>query len=136
MIRPFIVSTKKNSKNRNWTHVTITTTMSTPSPQSALTTKTKDNPASKVKDKHKDEHEVDNSSFSTTDFEGVDFGTILAELDLIRQDGRIRSETGSYHTVDSALGFTRSEIIIRVRNDPETPLRQYFRVRGTWPNFH
>ena len=54
-----------------------------------------DNPAGKVEDEHEDEHKVHNSLFSTTDFEGVDFGPILADLDLIRQDGRLLSETGS-----------------------------------------
>jgi hypothetical protein len=47
-----------------------------------------------------DAHNYD-SSLSTVDFEGVDFAPILADLDLIRQNGRIQGPTGSYYSVDS-----------------------------------
>ena len=78
----------------------------------------------------------DNSSIgsiSSVDFDGVDFGPIIEDLQLIRQNGRIRSSTGSYFTVDSNFFFTESDICFTVHFHGSF-LCQYF--EGPWPNFH
>ena len=74
---------------------------------------------------------VNSGSF---DFNGVDFGPILQDLRLIRQNGRIRTPNGTYYTVDSDFSFTPSQIRWSVTYEPESFLRRYF--RGPWPNFH
>ena len=79
----------------------------------------------------------DNSSIgsiSSVDFNGVDFGPIIEDLQLIRQNGRICSSTGLYFTVDSNFFFTESDICFTVQHFPGSFLRQYF--EGPWPNFH
>ena len=83
-----------------------------------------------------DEDDDDSSigSLSSVDFNGVDFGPIREDLQLICQNGRIRSSTGSYFTVDSNFFFTESDIRFTVQHFPGTFLRQYF--EGPWPNFH
>jgi hypothetical protein len=80
------------------------------------------------------QNQNDDSSLSTVDFEGVDFAPILADLELIRQNGRIRGSSGSYYSVDSNFQFNEEDIRFTVVNYPETFLRQYF--RGPFPNFH
>ena len=83
-----------------------------------------------------DEDDDDSSigSLSSVDFNGVDFGPIREDLQLICQNGRIRSSTGSYFTVDSNFFFTESDIRFTVQHFPGTYLCQYF--EGPWPNFH
>ena len=83
-----------------------------------------------------DEDDDDSSigSISSVDFDGVDFGPILEDLQLIRQNGCIRSSTGSYFTADSNFFFTESDIRFTVQHFPGTYLCQYF--EGPWPNFH
>ena len=59
------------------------------------------------------EEEDNDSSIGSTssiDFDGVDFGPILEDLQLICQNGQIRSSTGSYFTVNSNFFFTESDI--------------------------
>ena len=80
-----------------------------------------------------DVHNDDSSISTTVDFDGVDFAPILADLELIRQNGRIRGPTGSYYSVASDFGFTEDEIRFNVINCHGSFLRQYF--RGPWPNF-
>jgi hypothetical protein len=84
-----------------------------------------------------EEHNDDQSSISsvsTVDFNGVEFGPIIQDLRLIRQNGRIRLPNGTYHSVDSRFSFTPSQIRYTVTCYPGTFLRRYF--RGPWPNFH
>jgi hypothetical protein len=105
-------------------------------------------PASKVSFRdlnHKDNHSSlssieedhsDHSSVSSINFDGFDFAPILADLELIRQNGCMRNpRTGSYHSVNSSWKFTKSQIRAAVRNFPDSFLREYF-VGGTFPNFH
>jgi len=80
------------------------------------------------------QNQNDDSSLSTVDFEGVDFAPILADLELIRQNGRIRGSSGSYYSVDSNFQFNEEDIRFTVVNYPGTFLRQYF--GGPFPNFH
>ena len=82
------------------------------------------------------EDDVDSSigSISSVDFDGIDFGSILEDLQLICQNGHIRSSTGSYFTVDSNFSFTESDIRFTVQHFPGTFLHQYF--EGPWPNFY
>ena len=83
-----------------------------------------------------DEDNDDSSigSISYVDFDGVDFGPIIKDLQLIRQNGCIRTSTGSYSTVNSNFFFTESDICFTVQNFPRSFLHQYF--EGPWPNFH
>ena len=83
-----------------------------------------------------DEDNDDSSigSISSVDFDGVDSGSIIEDLQLICQNGRIHSSTGSYFTVDSNFFFTESDICFTVQHFPRSFLRQYF--EGPWPNFH
>jgi hypothetical protein len=83
-----------------------------------------------------DEDNDDSSigSISSVDFDGVDSGSIIEDLQLICQNGRIHSSTGSYFTIDSNFFFTESDICFTVQHFPGSFLRQYF--EGPWPNFH
>jgi hypothetical protein len=83
-----------------------------------------------------DEDDDDSSigSVSSVDFDGVDFGPIIEDLQLIRQNGRIRSSTGLYFTINSNFVFTESGIRFTVQHFPGSFLHQYF--EGLWPNFH
>jgi len=84
---------------------------------------------------YEDADEDDHSSLSSIDFDRFDFAPILADLELIRQNGRMRNTTtGSYHSVDSSWRFTESQIRGAVRHYPDSFLREYF--VGTFPNFH
>ena len=83
-----------------------------------------------------EEDHSDHSSISSIDFDHFDFAPILADLELIRQNGYMRNpRTGSYHSVNSSWQFTESQIRAAVRNFPDSFLREYF-VGGTFPNFH
>jgi hypothetical protein len=82
----------------------------------------------------KDDDDSSIGSISSVDFDGVDFGPILKDLQLICQNGRICSSTGFYFTVDSNFFFTKSDIRFTVQHFPGSFLRQYF--EGPWPNFH
>jgi len=73
----------------------------------------------------------DHSSVSSIDFDHFDFAPILADLELIRQNGYMRNP----HSVNSSWRFTKSQICFAVRNYPNSFLREYF-VGGTFPNFH
>ena len=73
-------------------------------------------------------------SLSSVDFNGVDFGPIIEDLQLIRQKRRTRSSIGSYFTIDSTFFFTESDIGFTVQDFPGSFLCQYF--EGPWPNFH
>ena len=83
-----------------------------------------------------EEDHSDHSSVSSIDFDRFDFAPILADLELICQNGYLRNpRTGSYHSVNSSWRFTESQIRAAVRNFPDTFLREYF-FGGTFPNFH
>ncbi len=94
---------------------------------------------------HKDDHSSlssieedhsDHSSVSSIDFDRFDFAPILADLELIRQNGYMRNpRTKSYHSVNSSWRFTESQIRAAVGKIPDSFLREYF-VGGTFPNFH
>ena len=83
---------------------------------------------------NKDDNDSSIGSISSVDFDGVDFGPILEDLQLICQNGRICSSTGSYFTINSNFSFTESNIRFTVQHFPGTFLRQYF--EGPRPNFH
>jgi hypothetical protein len=83
-------------------------------------------------DKNNDNSSI--GSISSVDFDRVDFGPIIEDLQLIRQNRCIRSSTGSYFSVDSNFFFTESDIRFTVKHFPGSFLHQYF--EGPWPKFH
>jgi hypothetical protein len=87
----------------------------------------------KIGNNGKIDEDKDNSSIGSIS-SGVDFGPIIEDLQLICQNGRIRSSTGSYFTVDSNFFFTESDIRFTVQHFPGSFFCQYF--EGPWPNFH
>jgi len=80
----------------------------------------------------------DDESIDSLDslFRGADFSRIIADLEVIRQNGRIRSEDGTYIDIEEpdTFVFTERDIRATVRNYPDSFLRRYF--QGTWPNLH
>jgi hypothetical protein len=83
-------------------------------------------------------HPPDDESIDSFDslFRDADFPRILADLELIRRNGRIRLEDGSYEEIDEPENWVFTEQVIRnnIRNYPDCFLRRYF--QEPWPNFH
>ena len=67
--------------------------------------------------------------------EGVDFAPIIADLELVRSNRRMRGENGSVYSVDSNFCFTtESEIRATLHHYPDSFLRRYF--QNEWPSMH
>ena len=82
---------------------------------------------------HPDDESVD--SFDSL-FREADFPRILADLEVIRQNGRIRLEDGTYQEIDEPeeWRFTERDIRNNIRHYPDSFLHRYF--EEPWPNFH
>ena len=88
-------------------------------------------------DKDDDDYGDDQDSLSTVGklCEGVDFAPIIADLELVRSNRRMRGENGSVYSVDSDFGFTtESQIRANLHHYPDSFLRRYF--QNEWPNMH
>ncbi len=88
-------------------------------------------------DEADDDNNKDQDSLSTVEklCEGVDFALIIADLELVRSNRRMRSENGSVYSVDSDFCFTtKSEIRAILHHYPDSFLRRYF--QNEWPSMH
>ena len=80
-------------------------------------------------DKDDDDYGDDQDSLSTVGklCEGVDFAPIIADLELVRSNRRMRGENGSVYSVNSDFGFTtESQIRANLHHYPDSFLRRYF----------
>jgi hypothetical protein len=82
---------------------------------------------------HTDDESID--SFDSL-FRRADFPRIIADLDVIRQNGRIRNEDGTYIDIEEPeqFVFTERDIRANIRHYPDSFLRRYF--QEPWPNLH
>jgi len=82
---------------------------------------------------HPDDESID--SFDSL-FRRADFPRIIADLEVIRQNGRIRTEDGTYIDIEEpeTFVFTERDIRANIRNYPDSFLRRYF--QEPWPNLH
>ena len=91
----------------------------------------------KEDDEADDNDDNDQDSLSTVGklCEGVDFALIIANLELVCSNLRMRSENESVYSVDSDFCFTtKSEIRAILHHYPDSFLRRYF--QNEWPSMH
>ena len=89
------------------------------------------------KDDDDDDDDDNQDSLSTVGklCEGVDFAPIIADLELVRSNRRMRGENGSVYSVDSDVAATtESQIRANLHHYPDSFLHRYF--QNEWPNMH